>query len=190
MNKYTNIKRIYYLIIKNMEKFYQNKQLSKYITQKTYLYSYMIPWITRIWIWIYSLFTERQYIVNDKDILIMIYFMIILWIIFTIIWIFSLNKKRNQEELEKKLELEWIRINAIISNIKPVWAVMHIWSLTILWRDSWFKIFATYKDLTFISPKISFNVPKYIKEWDTIPIFIDKEDSTKYFMDLDNINSL
>ena len=111
------------------------------------------------------------------------------WILFISVGLFQLNKKTKRKNLKERLELEWIRIIATITKIKPIWIMFKFWSSVIMWRWLWFKICAEYKWGKYESPKIPTNVTKYVKEWDKIPVFIDPQNPTKYYMDIDNINS-
>jgi hypothetical protein len=110
------------------------------------------------------------------------------WILFITVGLFQLRKRIKRKNLKDRLELEWIRVMADITKIEPIWIMINFWSSVMMWRWSWFKIHAEHKWKTYESPKIPCNVTKYVKLWDRVPIFIDPQDSTQYYMDIDNIN--
>lgn len=168
------------------------RKLSRYINiqQNRFSIIYCILfWCLWLWIGAYNIYTEYDELKKEGWILIMLLFMAGFWILFISVGLFQLNKRTKRKNLKERLELERIRVIATITKIKPIWIMFKFWSSVIMWRWSWFKICAEYKWEKYESPKIPTNVTKYVKEWDKIPVFIDPQNPTKYYMDIDNINS-
>ena len=143
-----------------------------------------------IWLWIgaFYVYTEYEELKKEDWIIIPFLFMAGFWILFIAIGLFQLNKKIKDKNLKERLELEWIRVMADINQIKPYWIIFKFWSTNILWKWSWFKIYAEHKWNVYVSPLIPTDVTKYVNKWDRVPIFIDPQDSKTYYMDIDNIN--
>ena len=51
----------------------------------------------------------------------------------------------------------------------------------------WYEIWAITKKDIFISPTIIEDIPKYVKIWDHIPVYVNPNDPEEYYMDIDNI---
>lgn len=102
---------------------------------------------------------------------------LLIWITITIIALIYLYKNRRKKRYIKNLKTNWIKLNAVISEINRV-----RWN-----RQTWFVILAVNWNNIYKSPKIYAYVSNYAKEWDNITILIDKQNSKKYYMDLDDI---
>ena len=169
------------------------KPLSKYVDTDKNRFSliyiiifsiFWMGWVIRMFHWNLDNTTEKLW-----DILFLSIFLLF-WCFFLGFGIYNVYKKIKRKNLEWNLLLEWNRLIATVTDIKSAWIMLKFWDSVMLWRWSWFKIHAEYKDRVFISPKIWINVPKYIKIWDKIPVFVDIQNPKEYHMDLDNINSV
>ena len=167
------------------------KKLSKYVWYgdrfgSIYMIIFSIFWLGCIILIFYSNRDNTKH--GPEEIVVLVPFLIF-WCAFLWIGIYKLNKKIKVKKLKERLLLEGNRIIATVTDIKSVWIMLRFWDSVILWRWSWFKIYAKHNDRVFTSPKIWINAPKYVEIWDKISVFIDIQNSDEYYMDLDSINS-
>lgn len=102
---------------------------------------------------------------------------------------------------KKKLKASWIEIKAVVTRIENI---NKIWyrevkfglfnserSYKIFWdSERCYKIFAKYEDKEYesdafiVTPKVAEVINEVVKLWDKVSIYLDQNDSNKYYMDL------
>ena len=154
----------------NLNQLNKNQPLSKYVW-----WSWWIAWnIFLIIFWIIIIATGRLAIngtINQISEIIWIIIIIISWIYLYI----NIKKKK----YIKNLKTDWIKINAIISEIEKIY-----WN-----NKTWYKIIAVSWNNIYKSPKIYTNVKSLVKPWDYITVLLDNQNIKKYCMDVDDIHT-
>ena len=93
---------------------------------------------------------------------------------------------------KKKLKSSWIEIKAVVTRIENI---NKIWYKETKFGDMWdnercYKIFAKYEnkeyesDIFIVTPKVAEVINEVVKPWDKVSIYLDQNDSNKYYMDL------
>lgn len=142
---------------------------------------------------------EPQRFYFDKD----LYNRLLLWLIFwmpwiimSLIWIIRLKRQNKQKEINHelkqfgtKVEATIIAINQCKIKIKNLFGRKFVIAKGIERFDEklWFRIIAKHWENIFESENIYADIYYALDIWDKIDVYIDNNDYSKYFIDIDSI---
>lgn len=126
------------------------------------------------------------------------------WFIIFLIWIKRAKGQKKQNKIDQELQQSGMKIEAIIVDINQIEyqsgagllsqivAQVFLWfrgtskSVRFDWK-LWFQVTAQYWENTFLSENIYEDIYYILDIWDKIDVYLDAEDNSKYWMDVDSI---